>query len=127
MDGSIDLLQAALGLRALRHELIATNLANLETPGYGRLDVRFHEALARALERPRLALTTTDPRHSPGSGPSGAGTAVYVEPAVMRPDGNGVDVEREMAELTRNALEYAVISRLAGDALARVRTAVEGR
>lgn len=127
MDGTLGVLQTALALRALRHQLIAANLANVETPGYARRDVRFDAVLAEALGRRRLPLSVRDPRHLAGSAAGGSTPAVYAEPTAVRPDGNGVDVERELAELARNAVEYAVLSRLAGDALGRLRAAVEGR
>lgn len=127
VDATLDALQAALAWRALRHELIAANLANAETPGYARLDVAgFRAALAAVLQPRGLSPAATRPGHLAGR-MAARGPQVYAEPAAMRPDGNGVDLERELAELARNALEYAALTRLASDALARLRTAVEGR
>lgn len=122
----IDALTAQLGLRALRHRAIASNLANVDTPGYARIDVGFRRELLAALGGGEPPLARTHPGHLAAE-PAGPEAFFYAEPAVMRADGNGVDIDREMAELVRNALEYATVSRLIGDALARLRVAIEGR
>ena len=48
----IDLLEAGAKAEGLRQQAIASNVANLETPGYRRSDIRFEQLLARALESP---------------------------------------------------------------------------
>lgn len=124
---SLDVLEAAMELRALRHEALASNIANVDTPGYARLDVRFKGRLEEALARRERGLVRTHPRHLAGSG-ADPRPEIVAERSVMRVDGNGVDIDRELAELARNTLEYSVLSRLAGDTLARLRlVATEGR
>ena len=48
--GIVELLEAGLKAEALRQRAIANNVANLQTPGYRRLDVRFEQLLAKAIE-----------------------------------------------------------------------------
>jgi flagellar basal-body rod protein FlgB len=83
----------------MRHEVLANNLANAETPGFQRSDVDFHTTLAQAMktgEAGRIETTSFQPER---------------ENRVLRADGNGVDVDTESANLAKNSLEYdALIS-----------------
>ncbi len=84
---------------AARQEALASNIANIETPGYVRKDVRFEDALEGALN----------------SGDSDSDTAALESlsfsssPDLSRPanpDGNNVDIEVEMSELAKNSLRF---------------------
>jgi len=81
-----------------RHEALAANLANANTPGYQRVDVDFHGALASAMgrgEESREAL------HSVSFSPAQDASA-----GAVRADGSTVDVDAESAKLAANALEH---------------------
>jgi flagellar basal-body rod protein FlgB len=87
-------LERAIGGAAQRHAALAANLANVNTPGYQRVDVDFHGALRAALEN--------------GDRAAVGGTTFSAErdaTAVARADGNGVDADAESAKLAANALE----------------------
>jgi len=93
-----------------RHEALANNLANANTPGYQRVDVDFHTALSAAL----------------GSGGDRRGAVVGASigaqadrTAIMRADGSSVDIDAESAKLAANALEQQ-----AAVQVARTRTAI---
>ena len=93
-------LERAIQGSAIRHEALAENIANVNTPGYRRQDVDFHTALQAAMPGGRDALA-----------------AVPIAPAVddaapMRPDGNSVDVDAESANLAQNALEYEALAQV---------------
>lgn len=92
-------LQRAISGASLRQEVIANNIANAETPGFRRSDVDFHSALAQAMKTgdpEAIEATTFAPRQ---------------DSAVMRADGNGVDIDVESANMAKNGLEYdALIS-----------------
>jgi flagellar basal-body rod protein FlgB len=83
----------------MRHEVLANNLANAETPGFQRSDVDFHTTLAQAMK---------------SGAPSAIENATFTpqrENQTLRADGNGVDVDVESADLAKNSLEYdALIS-----------------
>jgi flagellar basal-body rod protein FlgB len=90
-------LERAIEGAGKRHEALAANLANANTPGYQRVDVDFHDALASALGRgdeAKRALERTS--FSPARDTSAGAT---------RADGSTVDVESESAKLAANALE----------------------
>jgi flagellar basal-body rod protein FlgB len=87
-------IQQAISGASMRHEVLANNLANAETPGFQRSDVDFHTTLAQALQTgdsTTIEHTTFTPER---------------ENQVLRADGNGVDVDTESADLAKNSLEY---------------------
>ena len=90
-----------------RQEALAANIANASTPGYKRVDVDFHGALA-------AALGTASPHCRLAHGPSDAKTklattsfATQADAGVgnTQADGNSIDVENESAKMAANALE----------------------
>jgi flagellar basal-body rod protein FlgB len=96
-DSTVALLRTTLDRAAKRSSLVASNLANLDTPAYRALDVQFQEALEIAGS---LDVERTDPRHLPvGPSPADLGTVVEVAADRVRNDGNTVDVDREMTLL----------------------------
>lgn len=104
-------LEAALDRRMERQQLLASNLANLDTPGYQPVDLDFDGALREAARRdPAIAgaLARTDRQHMAADEPRDISAAAVI----VRPDhtdgldGNGVDLDREMARFTDNAARF---------------------
>lgn len=106
-------LERAVHLLDARRSAIAANLANADTPGYRPVDVTF----AQTFDRVRL-----------GTGAQGGDGLRFVAeaPGRMRLDGNGVDVDAEMARLSETVLWYAAASRLLGHAFDRLQAAIQG-
>lgn len=121
----IDLLKEGLAVEALRRDVYAQNIANLNTPGYKRQEVSFGDQMAAV--RSRLPLQRTDPRHLRGSGAKAAPTVVTVADRSMRVDGNNVDIDREIAALTGTALRYSAYVELIGRELQTLRNVIQGR
>jgi len=102
----------ALDLRARRSEVLASNIANADTPGYKARDFDFAAQLRAAMGgadtgHGAIAMQRTSPRHLGGS-PS-ASPAVdlkYRVPAQSSIDGNTVETETELAQFSDNALHY---------------------
>ena len=104
-------LAAALRGATARQSALAGNLANVDTPGYARKDVDFHDALRAAVgagDNPGNLGFTAQPDGSPA----------------VRADGNSVDVDRENAELSQNALEYDALARVAAARIDILKTAM---
>lgn len=101
-------LEKAIGLTQRRHTLIASNISNLETPGYKAKDIDFQTALKDALQPDRgPSLTKTHPGHID----MGRGAAPSVEPFEEKGEWNGynwVDTDREIKKLIENNLMYRV-------------------
>jgi flagellar basal-body rod protein FlgB len=96
--------------RMVRQGALAANVVNADTPRYRRVD--FERLLASAGTR----LQRTHPGHLTAGGESGY--RLVRGPRGSRPDGNGVELDREVIELTRNAGAFrkqaAVLTRLLG-------------
>lgn len=121
---------------ALRHQVIANNVANVNTPGFQASEVVFEERLKAAIEaRPPQGVraVTVHEKHIPFGPPEPE--PLPIEPKVrlmpltqMRQDGNNVDLESEMARLAANQLWYQALVRQVQDEFARLRTVItEGR
>jgi flagellar basal-body rod protein FlgB len=101
LDDLLNFHHQALNLRAHRQEVLASNIANADTPGYKARDIDFKAALAAAVERPAQA----------GSGQEPAATAPKPELLfrhVLQPsiDGNTVDMDVERAQFAENSVHY---------------------
>ena len=122
--------QAALNLRAARQELIASNIANADTPNYKARDIDFTSALQGALQgsSEKLAVATTAPGHLSGtSGESVMGAPVmYRKPVQPSADGNTVDMDVEQAQFADNALRYEASVRFVSDEAKDVLAALQG-
>jgi flagellar basal-body rod protein FlgB len=92
-------LERVLDESAFRHQVIATNLANVDTPGFRTRDVR---PFAGAVEQ---AMAGDD---SPFAGPSFTPVVHEIRGLLERPDGNNVSVERESLLLAQNQLRFTV-------------------
>lgn len=110
IDGMFRFQQAALNLRAARQELMASNIANVDTPNYKAKDIDFASALQGALtgSGQKLPVAVTSSQHLAGtSGESVMGAPVmYRKPLQPSADGNTVDMDVERAQFADNALRY---------------------
>ncbi len=122
--------QVALNLRAARQELIASNIANADTPNYKAKDIDFASALKGAMEgsSEKLPMATTVSSHLQGAtGGSVMGAPVlYRIPQQPSADGNTVDMDVERAQFADNALRYEASLRFISDAGKDVLTALQG-
>lgn len=110
----VKLLEAGLRAESLRQKAIANNVANLQTPGYRRVDVKFEELLAKALDSP------------------GAVDLKEIEPQVYQPNqtpvksnGNDVNIETEVGQMVKNALRYKTYIRLLGKKYNQMELAID--
>ena len=112
-NGIADLLEAGIRVENLRQKAIANNIANLETPGYRRVDVKFEELLAKALDS------------------SGTVDLDEVEPQIYQPketpvksNGNDVSLESEVGQMVKNALRHKAYVRLLGKKYSQIELAI---
>lgn len=121
LTGELDFQAQALMLRAERQRLLASNIANADTPGYQARDFVFADALRQAAAtRPALAdaagaggddarlgepIATDLLDGGTGAAPA-APTLVWSTAAQTNLDDNGVDLDRERAAFADNALKY---------------------
>jgi flagellar basal-body rod protein FlgB len=114
LDDYLRFNETALSLRSQRQELLASNIANADTPNYKARDIDFSNALQGALSKAGQAqggLATTAPAHI-GAGPADGKTLPDGTPVLYRNvaqgavDGNTVDMDTERTQFADNALRY---------------------
>ncbi len=103
--------EVALGVRTYRQELIASNIANADTPGYKAVDIDFAEALriARSIANtPPISLATTASGHVQGQAQSSPTPfpLKYHVPLQPSADGNTVEMDVERAKFAENAVMW---------------------
>jgi len=110
----VDFLEAGIRAEYLRHEAIASNIANLETPGYRRIDVKFEEQLAKALDS------------------SGSADLDEIEPQIHQPkqtpvkaNGNDVSLEVEIGNMVKNTLWHKAYIRLLNKKYSQIQLAID--
>jgi flagellar basal-body rod protein FlgB len=99
MDKSFNVLHKILQSANARQKVIASNIANADTPGYKAKDVKF----GNMVENERRLLTT-DPKHISNNTGNGINGNVTVEETPSWGDGNNVEINVEVAKMTENAL-----------------------
>ncbi len=112
----VGLLESGIRAEELRQRTIASNIANMETPGYRRLDVRFEELLAKAMQSGRSTdLADMEPEiFSPQN-------------TFVKPNGNDVSMEMEIGEMLKNSARQMAFVRLLRKKFAQVEEAVNIR
>ena len=108
-----------LDAATLRHEAIAANIANAETPGYRRMDIApsFAAELRASIARGNLGLDSAKLQPT---------LAEDVHASSVRPDGNSVQIERELLEMNRNTAEHEFLSQVVTYNLKQLKTAITG-
>lgn len=114
----------ALQLRARRGELLASNLANADTPNYKARDLDFRNALSAA--QGATALTTTHAGHMQLPGGGGGVQTMYRVPSQSALDGNTVDTQIEQAKFAENAVRYRTSLRFLSGKISGLMTAIKG-
>ncbi|MEK6531327.1 MAG: flagellar basal body rod protein FlgB [Deltaproteobacteria bacterium] len=113
-DRTVTVLQNTLDLRALRHKLIASNIANQETPGYKATDINFEREIKRlGSDSYATGLATTDKAHKISSAGRKASPKIVDRPGdVEGYDHNTVGTDAEMARLSENSLMYTIAAKM---------------
>ena len=145
MTSDLDFQTKALVLRAERQRVIASNIANADTPGYAARDFSFKDAMLNATGggsslRPTPSSTniansdgTTHARHIPVSsaiadselsGASSLGYSAQTQPAM---DGNSVDLDHERANFVDNAVRYESTLRFISGQSKTILSAIQGQ
>ncbi|HEX9844662.1 MAG TPA: flagellar basal body rod protein FlgB [bacterium] len=128
-DQHMALLSRSLDFRSRRNNVLASNIANLETPGYKSKDLVFENALGAAMRANEPGpLNVTDPRHLDGRNIL---PLSEVKPEVIRTgnpvgnlDENSVDLEREMVKLGENQVVYQALAQMVSHKFGQLRLSI---
>jgi flagellar basal-body rod protein FlgB len=137
LEQNLQVFRTALGLRGYRQELLASNIANADTPHYKARDVDFKSALGEALGgrgagagggAAQLALSRTRSGHLEGEGGSPfAAAAKYRAEHQGAVDGNTVNMDVERAAFAENALQVEALITLINKRFEGMQRAISGQ
>lgn len=102
-----------------RQQALASNIANVETPGYKRIDIEtnFDAQLRRAADQNDLkAIGDLEVR-----------TVTDLNTPSVRPDGNNVQIDQELLQMQKNLMQYQFLTNYTSNSLSRLKTAITGR
>ena len=129
LDTSLQFHVEALNLRALRQQVLASNIANADTPGYKARDIDFGKSLEAALagRTQTTSLATTAERHlTAGQQGAAGGPVLYRKPVQPSLDGNTVDMDVERAQFAENAIHFEANLMFINSQLKTMLAAIQG-
>ena len=130
IDQQMGILRSAANLRAYRQELLASNIANADTPNFKARDVDFREALTGALGGATrgLPLKTTAQRHIAGADANPLEASLKYRNEVQGAvDGNTVNMDTERAAFAENSVQYQASVTFINGLLRSMQMAVQGQ
>jgi flagellar basal-body rod protein FlgB len=107
IDRLTDNIEQYMNMVSFRQKLVASNIANADTPGYKTQDLDFQASFRSALE-------------------GGSPKVIGVPGLNTKNDGNNVDLDREARLLAENALRFNVAATVMRSSLSRVKQAIQG-
>lgn len=129
IEQALGVFPRALQLESRRAELLASNIANADTPGYKARDIDFRAALQAAQgQGESLPLAPTDAGVSLNAAAQPADPpTMYQVPLQPALDGNTVDLQRNQAAYGENALRYQATLTFLGNRIGSLRKALTGQ
>ncbi len=124
-DNALGVYPLALKFREQRGELLASNLANADTPNYKARDMDF-QAVLKGVQSPQLKLAVTQQAHLQAQGVNSGARPQYRVPSQPSLDGNTVEAEQEQLRYAENALNYQFSLRLLTDKFSGLTSAIRG-
>lgn len=135
LDQELQFHQRSLGLRAQRQELLASNIANADTPYYKARDIDFRAALEGAVSgcaKGALELARTSPRHLKGATGEGSGgrscaPLLYRTEYQFAVDGNTVNMDVERSAFAENAIQFEASLMFVREKFRHMQAAIQGQ
>ena len=131
LDNYLGFQQKALNLRAYRQELLASNIANADTPHYKARDLDFKAALSNALSGGtdgQLQMAQTSSKHLAAEGANAYGSALqYRTEYQSNVDGNTVNMDIERAAFSENAVHVDALLTFIRGRLSTLQTAMQSQ
>ncbi|MCA1797122.1 MAG: flagellar basal body rod protein FlgB [Desulfuromonadaceae bacterium] len=129
-DSTTAVLKKSLDLRMQNQQVIASNIANAETPGYAAKSFEFEDQLRAAVASNDSNIQRTHPRHLPQQG--GAiervnGSIVEHPDTTGLGDRNSVDMDHEMVVMGKNQLYYEATTQLLSKKMGILKYAIQGQ
>lgn len=132
-DKALGIHEQALQVRHKRNEVLATNIANADTPGYKAQDIDFKAVLSQSaagISQGQLTMRTTNSGHMQATAGVSAETLPmdlkYRVPTQPSEDGNTVDTHLEQAEFADNAMRYQATLSFLGSRFSGMKSILQG-
>jgi flagellar basal-body rod protein FlgB len=121
MDKGFNILHRIINATNKRQRVIASNLANVDTPGYKAKDIKFGNLLDKEMK-----LMTTDPKHLGGGENSEVEGELIVQDDLSWGDRNNVELNVEVAKMTENSLIHNAALRILNSKIKMYKAAIKG-
>ncbi len=109
-DATIEAMGSYMSRLSKRQQVISSNIANIDTPGFKTKDVTFHGTMAELLSGSAPGLQATRPEHYQTWSFTPAEAEVFeVTGLTMRPDQNNVNIDKEMLKLGETSFGYSMM------------------
>lgn len=125
MFSGLDKIGRGLDASWTKNEVISSNIANIDTPGYKKQKVQFGDLLNGELSN-LSSLKTTNSRHIQinNSGSAYVNVSTDMSTTNMRTDENNVNIDEEMSDLSKNQIYYNVLSQRATGEITKLQNAI---
>ena len=127
---NLPVINSTLDAAMLRTRAIANNIANVNTPGYRRVEISFEEELKNALDKTRLKGYADNEKHlnlgRPDLSEVAAKAYKPVDPTLAS-GVNNVDIDREMAKLAETQITYNYGIKFGQQVFKKLNSAIQGR
>ncbi|MER2492622.1 flagellar basal body rod protein FlgB [Catenovulum sediminis] len=126
LDNYLGMQTNAIKLRIERSEVLASNIANADTPGYKAKDFDFHAALSGARKQYTTSLEQTDAKHLNASSTINDGLQYRIPTQPDTGDGNTVELQAERNEFLQNQLRFNASVQFTTDKITGLKKAING-
>jgi flagellar basal-body rod protein FlgB len=116
--GIIDLLESGIKAETLRQKAISNNVANMQTPGYRRLGIKFEELLSKAIDSGDAEKINLDEIKA---------ELYQTKNTAVKPNGNDVNLEVEVGDMVKNSIRYKAFIKLLTKKYAQIDEAINIR
>lgn len=124
-SNTVSTLENALNYSSLKQKVVSQNIANVDTPNYKAKEVSFKASLEQALGESFKA-TRTDARHYDFGSSKGSTPGVAVKNLNYNENGNGVDLDKEMADLATNQIYFNALTERINGKFNSLQTVIRG-
>jgi len=123
---NVDVLKAGLDASWLKNQVIANNIANVDTPNFKSSSVSFEAAFKRALQGDDFTAKKTREGHIDFEGADMRATVTTDVSTTYRMDGNNVNIDAESAELAKNQIFYNTLVQQLSSEFRKLNMAING-
>lgn len=111
-DSAMKIASKAMDGLSYRRNVISQNVANVDTPGYHSLELNFESELQRSMSSsPKLSMSLTNTKHQLSKNEaSGINQVKLRSGGSERADGNNVDIDTELVQMTETGIRYNALS-----------------